>query len=360
MKKFGVLIADDSALMRRVLKKIIDEDDRLFVAGTARDGEDAIIKARELRPDVISMDINMPVKDGLSALAEIMAEEICPVVMVSSLTQKGAEATFEALELGAFDYVAKPEGTVSADMSLVAREIVRKLKAAAKSNLMSSLARRREIRRGASTLPGKRPSPPKRTRRTGSVLTHKAVAIGVSTGGPKILFDVLPLLPADLNAVVLVVQHMPESFTSSFADRLDHYCQIPFVEGKAGLTLEPGKGYLARGGSHLVLYKKGNREVVIRNSTRPDHQFMPSVDVMMHSVLEIYGNRTIGVLMTGMGTDGAEGMVSIKAAGGFTIAESEESAIVFGMPQEAIKRGGASIVVPNWRIAEKIVQAVNE
>lgn len=363
MRKYGVLIADDSALMRRVLKKIIEEDDRLYVAGTARDGEDAIIKAKELKPDVISLDINMPVLDGLSALAEIMAEEICPVVMVSSLTQKGAEATFEALELGAFDYVAKPEGTVSADMSLVAREIVRKLRGAAKSNLISTLAKRRQYKKEPVIKPNKTQKPAasrKRLIRTGSTLTHKAVAIGVSTGGPKILFEVLPNLPADLNAVVLVVQHMPETFTSSFAQRLDTYCQIPFLEAKAGMTLEPGKGYLARGGSHMVLYKKGNREIVIRNTTRPAHQFLPSVDVMMNSVCEIYGKRTVGVLMTGMGNDGAEGMVNIKNAGGFTIAESEESAIVFGMPHEAIKRGGASIVVPYWRIAEKIVQSVKD
>lgn len=357
MRQYGVLVADDSALMRRVLRKIIDADDQLYIAGTARDGADAVEKARELKPDVISLDINMPVLDGLSALAEIMDEKICPVVMVSSLTQKGAEATFEALELGAFDYVAKPEGTVSADMSAVAREIVRKLKGAAKSKLLKNIAGRRERR--------EKPEENRRSRRhqrvqTGSVLSHMAVAIGVSTGGPKVLFDVLPLLPPDLNAVVLVVQHMPETFTASFADRLNNHCQIPFEEAKAGTTIEVGKGYLARGGSHLTLYKKGNREVVIRNTTRPDHQFIPSVDVMMHSVLEIYGKRTVGVLMTGMGNDGAEGMVNIKEAGGTTIAESEESAIVFGMPQEAINRGGASIIAPNWEIADNIIQIVNE
>ncbi len=352
----NVLICDDSALMRRSLKKIIESDRRLNVIGTARDGEDAVLKARELRPDVVTMDINMPLLDGISAMQHIVDEKIAPVLMVSSLTQEGAEATFESLALGAFDYIAKPGGTVSVNMEESAREIIAKIKAAADSKSVSKM-RRSGRQRGSSAAGSSRKSAPARSRpRAGA--DGWAVAIGISTGGPKTIFDVLPLIPADLPAPVFLVQHMPVGFTASYAQRIDAASPMSCVEVAAGMKVEPGGIYLAKAGRHLTLFKKFNGDIVIRTPTRPEHQFMPSVNVMMESVLNVYGAGTVAVLMTGMGDDGADMMVEVTEAGGHTIAESEETAIVFGMPNEAILRGGANVVAPSWDIAGEIIKAV--
>ncbi len=388
MKNIRVLICDDSALMRRSLTKIIEDDPELSVAGIARDGEDAVAKAKELKPDVITMDINMPGLDGITALQYIMADKIAPVIMVSSLTQEGAASTFEAMALGAFDYVAKPGGTVSINIEAVAREIQSKIKAAAKSGTLNRLLRKSGI--GRASLRDEREKKPRRSVKervdrikkerksslredsiSSSTTVHgdristrsalpdfKAVALGISTGGPKTLYDVLPLLPKDLNAAVLVVQHMPANFISSFAKRIDDNCKMRCFEVEAGMEIEPGNIYIGRGGCHFTLYRKLSKRIVVRTPTKPEHTFMPSVDVMMRSVLEVFGQQTVGVLMTGMGDDGADSMVEITRAGCTTIAESQESAIVFGMPREAIERGGAKIVVPSWDVAAQIVKAV--
>jgi two-component system chemotaxis response regulator CheB len=329
----------------------------LVVAGTARDGEDAVIKARELRPDVITMDVNMPGMDGISAMQIIVNEGIAPVIMVSALTQEGAEATFQAMALGAFDYVPKPGGTITVQMEPVALDLIAKIKSAARPGVIKKLARR-----SSRVEPGL----PKKTKHS-RVLTpkpsvrgpgFKAVAIGVSTGGPKTLFDILPFLPADLPAAVFLVQHMPGPFISSYAQRIDTHCPMRCVEVNLGMTVEPGTIYLARGGYHLTLFQRSDGRIVTRTPRRPAHTFIPSVDVMMASVVEAFGEDTIGVLLTGMGNDGADSMVKIVQAGGMTIAESEESAIVFGMPAEAIERGGAKVIAPSWDIADAIIKAV--
>ncbi len=347
----NVLICDDSALMRRNLKKIIESDPELRVIGFARDGEDAVIKARELRPDVITMDVNMPEMDGITALQIITQEGIAPVLMISALTQKGAEATFEAMALGAFDYVPKPGGTVSVQMGSVAHEIIRKIKAASLPGIIRKLSRK--------TLSSiEKPGKVRRKAMPSKGLGFKAVAIGISTGGPKTLFDVLPFLPADLPAAVFLVQHMPPQFISSYARRIDSKCRMRCIEAEVGMKVEPGTIYLAKGGHHLIPYLKPNRDIVIRLPKRPEHAFIPSVDVMMNAVLKVFGADTVGVLMTGMGNDGSAAMVNIRKAGGITIAESQESAIVFGMPAEAIEMGGAEIVAPSWDIADEIIKAV--
>jgi two-component system chemotaxis response regulator CheB len=356
MNKIRVLVCDDSALMRRSLKKIIESDPDLEVIDTARDGDDAVAKAREFRPDVITMDINMPGIDGITAMQIILSEEIAPVLMVSSLTQEGASITFEALALGAFDYVPKPGGTVSADMMPVANELTSKIKAAAKGGTLSRLRRKStDIRKLAVNRV--RHSPGEHRKAAGK-FGFKIVAIGVSTGGPKTLFDILPFLPADLNATVFLVQHMPPTFTESFSKRIKAESQMDCLQAEAGMPVKQGTIYLGRGGYHLTAYKKLTGEIIVRTPTRPEHTFVPSVDVMMESVLALFGSDTIGVLLTGMGDDGARSMVKIKEAGGFTIAESEESSIVFGMPAEAIRRGGADVVSPSWKIADEIIKAV--
>jgi len=353
-----VLICDDSALMRRTLKKIITDDPDLEVAGIARDGDDAVAKARDLEPDVVTMDINMPGMDGITAMQYIVDENIAPVLMVSSLTQEGAESTFEALALGAFDYVGKPGGTVSMDMSSVALEITSKLKAACGKGTKTRLARKNRPAIEKAVRPAKGIKRAVVKRKTKG-LPFKAVAIGISTGGPKTIFEVLPYLPEDLNAAIFLTQHMPPSFTSSFAKRIDKNCAMPCVEAEAGSTVEPGTIYLARGGMHLCLRKNISGKIIIRTPKRPETQFMPGVNVMMESVLSVFGSDTIGVEMTGMGDDGAEGMLAIKENGGITIAESEETAIVFGMPKMAIEQGGVDIIVPSYKIADEIIAAVS-
>ncbi len=347
----NVLIADDSALMRKMLKKILESDPDIQVIGAARDGEDVVTKAREIKPDVITMDINMPKLDGITALQYIVGEKICPVIMVSSLTQEGAMTTFEALELGAFDFVGKPGGTVSSDMEKVAAELISKIKAAVDNR--GRLKTRQRSARVAPAVKSRITSEPKHRK------PMKAVAMGISTGGPKVIYEVLPLIPPDINAALFLVQHMPPNFTSSYVKRLNDNSPIEIVEAQAGTKVEAGKVYVGSGGRHLNLIKNTMGDVIIRLTSKPDHLFIPSVSVMMDSVLNVYGDRTVGVIMTGMGNDGADTMVKIREAGGITIAESEESAIVFGMPGEAIKRGGAEIVVPIWDIAREIIRAVN-
>lgn len=350
-----VLIADDSALMRRMLRQIIESDPEMQVIGIARDGEDVVIKAREYRPDVITMDVNMPKQDGITALQYIVNEEICPVLMVSSLTQEGAMTTFEALELGAFDFVGKPGGTISSDMEKVAAEIIDKLKAAvyAKNRIFS---KEKTIRGRRGTL---KKSKKKKALSGSSQEVCKAVAMGISTGGPKMIYEVVPLIPADINAALFLVQHMPPNFTPTYIKRLNEASQLEVIEARAGTRVEPGVLYVGGGGRHLNLVKNASGDAIIRLSSKPDHLFIPSVSLMMESVLRVFGNRTIGVLMTGMGTDGADGMVNIRQAGGITIAESEESAIVYGMPGAAVKSGGADIIVPIWDIAREIMRVVN-
>ena len=349
MGRIRVLAADDSALMRQTLKRIIAASADFDLVGLARDGEDAVSKARELRPDVVSMDINMPKLDGVTALQIILHEKICPVVMVSSLTQRGAATTFECLELGAFDFVGKPDGTVSNNMGLVADELISKLKAAASRGIVDRLQRNRERRQpyvapmGASFA---------------QITRKRAVVIGISTGGPATLQEVLPQIPADVPASIFLVQHMPPAFIASFAKRLDDHCALKVVEGRSGMPVEPSVCYVAPGGMHLCLHRKMTGEVVIRTPTTPPTLFVPSVGVMMASVLNIYGADTIGVLMTGIGDDGADQMVAIKQAGGHTIAESEQTAVVFGMPREAIERGGACVVAPSHQVAGEILRAV--
>lgn len=347
-KRIRVLVADDSAFMRRCLREMLAADPEIEVVDTARDGEEAVAKAKGLRPDVVTMDVNMPRMDGLTALQHILHQAPCAVVVISSLTQEGALTTLEALELGAVDFVAKPGGTVSLGIKQLEREIVAKVKAAARAKL-------RPVRRHGAAPPAV-PSVPRPAVRRGL----KVVVIGVSTGGPRALMDVLPQLPGDLPAAVLLVQHMPESFTASFAQRLDRACRLAVKEAADGDEVVPGRVLVARGGCHLKVDRRPDGRLVARLSRQPaDALYFPSVEVTMRSVLEKVAARdVVGVLLTGMGSDGAQAMVEIRKAGGYTIAESEETAVVWGMPREAYLRGGAEVVAPSYRIAERIVEGV--
>jgi len=352
MSAVRVLVVDDSAFMRRQLTRILEADRDLEVVGIARNGQEAVDKVKELEPDVVTLDINMPVMDGLTALTYIMMERPTPCLMVSSLTQEGALATFEALELGAVDFVPKPSGTISMDIDTQAEEILQKVRAAARARLRSG--RRKAASRAEREEIGRRSTPRVAASSAG------VVAIGVSTGGPQTLLEILPFLPADLPAPVLIVQHMPPSFTGPLAKRLNDACAIQVKEAEQNEPLLPGWGYVAPGGYHLTVAQSTlGRGPVAHLSDRPKgYAFCPSVDVLFESVARVCGPPSVGVLLTGMGSDGADGMVRIRQAGGFTIAESEETAVVFGMPREAIERGGAQVVAPAPKIADQIVAAL--
>ncbi|GAV26197.1 Bifunctional protein GlmU [Carboxydothermus islandicus] len=353
MSKIRVLIVDDSALMRKYLREILEQDPEIEVIAVARNGREAVEKALELSPDVITMDINMPEMDGLTAIQYIMLHRPTPIIVISSLTQKGALTTFEALELGAVDYVAKPDGTVSLKIKEVAEEILQKIKAVAKSRGVVRLKARKE-RPLVQEVPKTRPVSPN----TGF---KKLILIGVSTGGPKALMEIIPRLPGDLDAAVVIIQHMPENFTASFAARLNNYSELYVKEAEDGESLERGKVLVARGGINLKLERKlGTNVVRVRYTPLPRETiYWPSVDVAFRSALTVIEpHRIIAVLLTGMGDDGAQAMVEIKQKGGYTIAESEETAVVWGMPREAIERGGATEVLPVYQIADRLVELV--
>ncbi|MCF6096978.1 chemotaxis response regulator protein-glutamate methylesterase [Thermovorax subterraneus] len=359
-KKIRVLVADDSAFMRRCLRDILESEEDIEVIDTARDGREAVEKTLRLSPDVVTLDINMPHMDGLTALQHIMALAPCPVIVISSLTTEGALVTFEALELGAVDFVAKPGGTVSLGIKQVADEIVAKVRAAAFSN-RKLIGRTRSSRK--TTAEAKKHEASGKKNECIVFEDEIIVVIGVSTGGPKTLMEILPRFPSDFVGAVLVVQHMPPAFTESFAKRLDQYCNLPVREASDGASIEPGTITVAKGGWHLVVERDSKTARLRARLTKEpeDALYKPSVNVTMKSVLEnVDGRNIIGVLLTGMGDDGANMMVEIRKKGGLTIAESEETAVVFGMPKAAIERGGADIIAPAYKISDIILKRVNE
>ncbi len=359
MNRIRVLLCDDSAFLRVTLRKIIESEPGMQVVDIARNGAEAVDKALRLKPDVITMNVHMPVVDGLDALKDIVYLKLAPVIMLAAPTTEDAAAAIDAMEAGAFDFITKPDNVNS--LASRASAILLKIKQAAACNPyrrngpgepQPDLPEGRDTTRAQDPhKPGKETVP---VRQRG----FKAVALGLSTGGPKAIFAVLPHLPGDLNAAIFVVQHMPPPFITTFARRVDNKTQLACVESGAGMKVEPGTIYIAKGDFHLKLMEKNNGDVVIRQSKEPPHQFMPSVDVTMNSVCDLFGNQSVGVLMTGMGKDGARGMERISNAGGMTVVESKETAVVFGMPGEAIKRGAARRIVPNRKIAAEIIDAV--
>lgn len=349
-----LLIVDDSALMRRQLTLLFEADGG-FEIRAARDGQEAINENLAWQPDVITLDINMPVMDGITALSHIMATRPVPVVMVSSLTEKGAMATFEALALGAVDYIAKPGGTISLSITEIERELVAKVKVAARAKLKARGAcglseRLREERKAAATKPVFVRRSPAAEEAEGLVL------IGVSTGGPSTLEEILPKLPADYPFPIVVAQHMPGSFTGPFAARMNSQCALEVVEASKPMELSPGSIYIGKGGADVVITNRAGKLMVLPKPENPNFLWHPSVEVLGRSALEhCEVSALIGVMLTGMGYDGADAFAEIKKQGGRTIAESEDSAVVFGMPKELIERGGASLVLPVRKIATQLI-----
>ena len=339
---YKVLIVDDSALMRQLLTKILSSDPQLEVVGTAGDPFIAREKILELNPDVLTLDIEMPRMDGLTFLEKLMRGHPMPVIMISSLTAKGADTTLRALSLGAIDYVSKPKLDVTNGTIEQAEEIVAKVKAAARARVRCA----RETTAQPSTLPGK-------TYQFSA--THKIVAIGASTGGTEALKELLSPLPADFPGIV-IVQHMPEAFTRQFADRLDSLSKIRVKEAQDGDRILPGHALLAPGGHHMAVVRRGMEYAVHVYRGERVNSHLPSVDVLFSSCARSMGKNALGVLLTGMGADGAKGMLEMKQAGSFNFAQDESTSVVFGMPHEAILLNAVDRVLPLGHIPDALMQ----
>lgn len=370
-----VLVVDDSALMRKLLSGVLVEGG--FEVRSARNGAEAVEQVVAWQPDVVTLDINMPEMDGLTALSLIMSARPTPVVMVSSLTEKGALATFEALALGAVDFIPKPGGTISLHVDAIRSMLLEKVRSAARARVGQRPA---PARRPPAVLPPARPwptpaataaapaaparpadtaaarsTPPAATSPAATPPVPGLVLIGVSTGGPRTLEDILPALPANFPWPVLVAQHMPANFTTTFARRMDSLCALEVLEVTAPMPLKAGQVYIGRGGGDLVVSDRGGVLYAAPRPETPAVLWHPSVEIMVDSAMKhLPPRRLIGVMLTGMGNDGAEAMARLHAAGGKTIAESAETAVVFGMPAELIERGGASLVLPCTGVAAQL------
>ena len=352
-KKIRVLIVDDSALIRQLLAHLLSDDPAIEVVGIAQDPTGAWKKIRALQPNVLTLDVEMPNVDGLTFLEELMATAPVPVVMVSALTDQGCATALRALELGAVDIVTKPKVDIRLGMTDLAQELAHKVKAAAR-------ARVRQIPRSW---------PPKTvTSRThckpyieSAMLktSDTIVAIGASTGGTEAVREVLEVLPPN-SPPILIAQHMSEHFTKSWADRLNQLCRIAVKEAEDGDSVLPGHALIAPGNYHMTLVRSGARYLVRLNQDAPVNRHRPSVDVLFASVAKYAGPNSIGIILTGMGHDGANGLFRMKQSGAYTVAQNEETCVVFGMPKEAIKLDAVDVVLPIEDIGKSLLRRLHE
>lgn len=350
-----LLLVEDSALMRRVLREGFAQETDIEIL-FARDGEDAIEKLERFQPDVITLDINMPRMDGLTCLAHIMETRPCPVIMLSSLTEKGAIATFEALELGATDFVAKPDGTVSTDISGIIDELLAKIRTAYRKSTKTPKSGGISLRQPANL---NKPTVPVAVDPRVLKMRPKIdlVVIGSSTGGPGIVQSILECMPTGLPAPIVIAQHMPPKFTSTFASRLDATCKVDVIEVTEAMPLVAGCVYLASGGRDLVFSRKFNRLMAQPVKSDPRYTWHPSISRMVESALGVLDpKRLVGIMLTGMGDDGSSEMARIHQSGGVTIAESEASAAVFGMPGKLIEKAGATCVLDAADIPDQLLR----
>jgi two-component system chemotaxis response regulator CheB len=350
--KIKVLIVDDSAFMRKVISDMLLTDPTIEVVGTAKNGKDALEKIEVYQPDVITMDIEMPIMDGLTALKKIMATGPRPVIMLSSLTKKGADETLKALDYGAFDFITKPSSLIKVSTPEVRDELLGKIKTASRT----------KINKPTKPTPYS-PSIHQNTYKNtgvpeGSTHFKKLIAIGTSTGGPRALQDVIPLIPQNIDAGIIIVQHMPPGFTKSLAERLDSMSKIHVKEAENGDVIKSGCAYLAPGDSHLKVYKQGSQFMIKLDNGERVSGHKPSVDAMMYSIAALNDKNVIGVIMTGMGADGAKGLSELKAKNAYIIAQDEESCVVFGMPKSTIKLGVVDKVASLSNITNEIMKAM--
>lgn len=344
-----VLVADDSAFMRKAISMMLEKDDEIDVVATANNGKEAIELVKKYQPDLMTLDVEMPGMDGISALERLMVSNPLPVIMVSSLTEKGADATIQAMEAGAVDFIPKNLSYASLDVVELEEELREKVKTIVRSRRRSIRPRRK---------PNSRSSRTDRRRLPFSARSSKMVVIGISTGGPNALHDVIPKLPGTFDRPIAVVQHMPPSFTSSLAKRLDRASALKVVEARDGMELSPGMVVLAAGGRHMTFHQKG-RGIRVQTSTQPeDILYVPSADVMFSSAHEIYGGDLLAVVMTGMGKDGLEGARMIKKSGGTVLTQTEDSCVVYGMPKAVDDAGISDASLSLGSMAQSITRAV--
>jgi len=355
-RKVRVLIIDDSALVRKVVTTILQQDPEIEVVGVAADPYLARDKIKLLQPDVLTLDVEMPRMDGSTFLRNIMRLRPMPVIMVSTHTTTSADITLEALALGAVDFVTKPHMSLQHTVSGFAEELIDKVKMAAKARLKAREAgaspARKEIspRPSADALP--RTPPLRATQRM-----VRIIAIGASTGGTEAIKDLLSSLPEDAPATV-IAQHIPESFSEPFARRLNRLCALQVCEAHDGQEILPGHAYVARGSHHLMVVSEGSRLVCLLSDGPPVNRHRPSVDVLFRSVAQSAGPNALGVILTGMGSDGAQGLLEMREAGAGTMAQDEETSVVWGMPKEAVKLGGVDRILPLDRIAGEVMALV--
>jgi two-component system chemotaxis response regulator CheB len=333
-ERVRVLVVDDSALMRKLIPAILARDSSIEVVGTAMDGAFALKKIEELDPDVVTLDLEMPRMDGMETLRLIMRRAPMPVVLFSTHSKEGAYATFKALALGAVDFVAKPKDAAAGNLDAIADLLIAKIKVAKR-------AAGRKL--PPAVIPESQTVVKKSTRV--AIPPSRIIAIGISTGGPNALQFVLSQIPAEFPASILIVQHMPEGFTEMFARRLDECCAVDVQEAKSGDMLLAGRVLICPGNRHIMVRRMPRGDTAVLSDGPPVNGHRPSADVLFHSVAQQFGLTAVGVLMTGMGEDGAEGLGAIKAAGGMTIAQSEDTCVVSGMPRAAILKGYANKIV---------------
>lgn len=360
MSKIKVLIVDDSALVRQVMTKILNADSAIEVVGTAQDPLDAREKIKKLNPDVLTLDVEMPKMDGITFLSNLMRLHPLPVVMVSTLTQKGADITFEALELGAIDFISKPKIDVSDGLNEYSAEICEKVKTAAgvNANKISDRHARQTNKNGSNVEPKlsadavlEKRSAPKSKLKT----TDKIIALGASTGGTEAIKEVLMRMPANSPGIV-ISQHIPEAFSKPFSERMDKNSAMTVYEAVDGQQILPGHVYIAPGNRHLIVERSGARYICRLNDGPPVNRHKPSVDVMFRSVAQNVGPNAIGVILTGMGTDGATGLKEMLENGASTLVQDEKSSVVWGMPGEAFKIGAAKDEYPLEKIAKELLK----
>jgi two-component system, chemotaxis family, protein-glutamate methylesterase/glutaminase len=337
-----VLVVDDSAFMRRMVTRMLVKDCDIQVIDTASNGEEALEKIDRLKPDVVTMDIEMPVMNGIEALKHIMAKNPLPVIVLSALSKEGADVTMEALSLGACDFITKDMSDGSSGLASKEKEIVNKVKDVAKKKVRF-LTRRLELI--------KRPTLINREKRS----RHEIVSIGASTGGPPALQHILTSLPKDFPVPIVIAQHMPKLFTQTFAQRLDGLSQIKVKEAEDKEPLRPGVALIAPGDTHMSL-KRNGREVTVEFNREIKYIYRPSVDLLMQTTAQVFDSSAIGVILTGMGNDGLAGLREVKQRNGFVIAQDEETCVVYGMPKAVVNANIADAVLPIDKISEEIAR----
>ncbi len=350
-KKIKVLVVEDSALQRRVITDILSSDSDIEVVGTANNGKTAIFKNDTLNPDVITLDIEMPIMDGLECLRNIIEKNPKPVIMMSVLTQHGTEATFKALEYGAVDFIPKPSRRLSFPVEEIASQLIEKVKS------VYSLKIKESIKSNLSEFDGidKKANDLAVAEYEGSPVSDKIIGIGTSTGGPSALLKVFRNLPDNFPSSIFVVQHMPGGFTQAFAERLNQNSKLNVKEAEDGDRIKPGCGYIAPGHSHMKIVKGKNGNVINIYQGEKVNGHRPSIDVLFESIAKRYTKKAVCVIMTGMGSDGSNGILKVKESGGHTIAQDRETSVVYGMNRVAVDKGAIDEIIPLKYIPQKIV-----